>query len=289
MLKCIVSHVSPECLDRVLALPGRLGRSWKWVKFLSHCQDLNVQGLPTYTKTRWYSLYKVLHHTLILWPHIQEFLQDKEGGPLSEEILPKLERFKDVVATFRNATACLESDKFGTLSRVYDWLSLIKMSCTRDPEWSALSNGWTEAYTKHQVRYLGGEEPGPPLGASVGDQLLSERLTFACLLNPSANYPFLLSQDKLVYFVARLRVEFERVRSSGAALGPHGDVSSQEPGSSGGAEREARPPISGMTLTDLRSVGPLATTDELDQYLNLDKGGLRALGDLSGPKFSSDV
>jgi hypothetical protein len=162
---------------------------------------------------------------------------------------------------------------------MYDCLSLIEMVCTFDPEWRALSKGWEQAYTKHQVKYLGGEEPGlAPLGISVGDQLLSGGVNLAFFLNLSAVSPSVLSHEPFVWAVARLRSEFERVRGLREARGEDGEGSSQEPGPSGGPDREARPQMSGLTLTDLRSDGPLGAAEELDLCLTLDKGRLRALG-----------
>jgi hypothetical protein len=184
MLGAMVGVLQDDFLGSVLQMAGRLSRTWRWSKILAHYEGYTVASIPTYSPTRWYSLAKLLAHTLKLREPIEEFF----GGscPLVSS-WDKVMTFERVVSTFANATAYLESEEFGTFSRVYEWLYLIKKSALAAAvDWQAMTIAWAaaEEYIKENVGPNEGEESdrGRFLGSGV---FLNNRVLVATFLNPA--------------------------------------------------------------------------------------------------------
>jgi hypothetical protein len=101
-------------------------------------------------------------------------------------MLQKLKDLREILGTFGNATASLESDEFGTISWIYDWPSLLQETCRPiGDRWEVMAKGWSDACT-HWRGYLGKNEGqardiGWPLPEGVG---LTDRVVAAALLNP---------------------------------------------------------------------------------------------------------
>jgi hypothetical protein len=80
MLSDIVTSVKPEGLDWLIALAGRLPRSWHWQKIVTRADQYQIDSVGIYTPTRWYSLTKVVQHSLQLREAIEEFVATEPMG-----------------------------------------------------------------------------------------------------------------------------------------------------------------------------------------------------------------
>jgi hypothetical protein len=75
---------------------------------------------------------KLLQHSLALKGEIEAFAAGLDHPmPIPEGTWDRLTALFQVFSTFNNATAPLEAQSFGTISRVYDWLCVIRRCCER--------------------------------------------------------------------------------------------------------------------------------------------------------------
>ena len=129
LMHSFVQSIS-DLLEPLFIIQRTLGSSTVFHNYLIQ-QNTTVTSLPSYTQTRWYSLYKLLKNVLILQPHIQAFLAshryDSIGVP-ENEFFNQLSKLITVFGTAKNVMMHLESDSFGTLSMVIDAFRLIKHS-----------------------------------------------------------------------------------------------------------------------------------------------------------------
>jgi hypothetical protein len=198
MLSKIVESVRPECLDELFQFTAAASHSIHWRKLVNNATKYNVSALPTYSVTRWYSLWKLLKNVQIMKDEINLWLTEERRQPISELTWGRLAELFTVVSTFKNATEEIERDSFGTCSYVYDGLTLVRLVCERS-EWLLLSVGWHRAYTEYRVRYLG-DGTEPVLITSNHLQfgpVLRDRLLLATLLNPAVNVKKSLSDWEL--------------------------------------------------------------------------------------------
>lgn len=120
-------------LSYLFKLQRSLGSSCLFHNFVVQDSTIRVSSLPSYTYTRWYSMFKLLRNTLILKDKIVEFIPlYNEKHPQNIIELPEDSFFEqlamliNVIATARNAMMTLESDEFGTISKVIDCFAMLK-------------------------------------------------------------------------------------------------------------------------------------------------------------------
>jgi hypothetical protein len=275
LLGKIVEAVKPDGLEDLLGVVGRLSRGARWRKLLVKHGEYMSSSIPSFTPTRWYSLAKLVVRSLRLWEPLQEFLvKCLKRDPFDEAMRDRMEDLSQILGTFANATASLESDEFGTLSLVYDWLFLIKQICLPIARrWPAVALGLSEA-NEHWLQYLGdneGEERGQGMVLAEG-VTLTDRVVVASFLNPASAYERSLSpgnqRQALVLVQQALRAMQVPVPGSGPV----------------GAGREAsavpgRRASTGLTLEDLQiksEDGSVRT--ELDRFIAMDRTGLVGQG-----------
>lgn len=116
---------------------------------------MKVSSLPSYTYTRWYSMYKLLRNTLILKEQIKDFIPEHNrrhsANPIElpgDDFFHELEMLINVIATARNAMMTLESDKFGTISKVIDCFTMLKTTVDSldDAIWEDEKSVFYESY-----------------------------------------------------------------------------------------------------------------------------------------------
>jgi hypothetical protein len=105
-------------------------------------------------------------------------------------MLHKLRDLAEILETFANATASVESDDFGTTSQTYDWLfSIQEKSCPIAKKAAAIGRGLSEA-SVHWRQYIG-ENEGPERGHGMvlfEGVTLTDRVVVAAFLNPGSAY-----------------------------------------------------------------------------------------------------
>jgi hypothetical protein len=278
MLGAMVEALVPDFLGSVLQMAGKLSRTWRWAKIMSHYEGYTVASIPTYSPTRWYSLAKLVHYTLKLRTPIEEFLG--KDCPLTGS-WEKVAAFERIVGTFANATACLESEEFGTLSRVYDWLFLIrKISVEVALEWPVMREAWlaAERYIHDNLGRPDGDQsvPGRPLGKG---HFLNSRLLVATLLNPATVPSVVLSTANFRSAYALLNSAYE----SKLLEAPFGERFRIGPGgrTRGSGSPTRRASDSGLTLADLDvdSRMEIEPGNEVERYMALNRVEVRLEGE----------
>lgn len=120
-------------LSYLFKLQRTLGSSCLFHNYVMQDTSIRVSSLPSYTYTRWYSMFKLLRNTLILQDKITGYIPIyNEKHPQNIIELPNDDYFEqlamliNVIATARNAMMTMESDEFGTISKVIDCFAMLK-------------------------------------------------------------------------------------------------------------------------------------------------------------------
>jgi hypothetical protein len=275
MLGKIVECVRAEGLDELLNVVGRISRGSQWRKLLARHGEFTSTFIPSFCPTRWYSLSRLVAKSLEMWEPLREFaVRLGKGDAFDDRMLGRLGDLAEIVGTFANATASLESDEFGTLSRVYDWIFLIQEKCRVIGDgWEAVRKGWSAACF-HWRQYLGDDEATPRIvSLTLSEEVtLRDKVVAASFLNPGCSYERSLSlpnQCQARDVVARALAHMQA-----------GDLSA--PGSAGSDPTAAEPrrPRPGFSLKDLQlksAEGPVRS--ELDRFMALDRSEFVWQGD----------
>jgi hypothetical protein len=236
MLAKTVEFLRPVSLDCLFRLAAGLSRSWAWVKLTKHYDGVDVASFPTFCATRWYSLTRLVGHALRMKDDIQEFLAREKREVIEEERFREWDVLLAVLQTFANATASIESERFGTISRVYDWLSLIETQLIAAAvEWPLLA-GAIEPSMSYRDKYLGPNgvndpsTPGLILSQGAG-VCLNDRVLVATLLNPGSAYTRSMSPGNQTRACALLRSGVEGLASEITTLEMAANSQEPEPGS----------------------------------------------------------
>jgi hypothetical protein len=162
MLLAILAEMKPwtqpieDCVQPVSAStlwPKQVQK--KVNKLVKHHRYVTI---PTFTKTRWYSMGRLLENALHLRVQLTEFLLDlhkRKNSPLAQKLTDEVWQvalaIQTICATVEGAICLIEGDSFGTLSHVLEGLALFKESVVRivpldlDPEHRAVLPEWKKA------------------------------------------------------------------------------------------------------------------------------------------------
>jgi hypothetical protein len=145
MLSDVIKIVN---IDELLAFVGSVSHSHKFSAYLRQSQA-KYRTIPTYTKTRWFSLWKTVRNCVSNREHIDAFIvQESKSGKSMVEIerdtWENAEKLMRVLGTFKNACLLLESDKFGSISHVFEAFRLVRQSLIGSDD-VQLQQAWKEA------------------------------------------------------------------------------------------------------------------------------------------------
>lgn len=142
-------------LSYLFKLQRSLGISCLFHNYVTQEPNIRVSSLPCYTYTRWYSMFKLLRNTLILKDKIVEFIplyNEKHPQNIIElpddDFFEQLAMLINVIATARNAMMTLESDEFGTISKVINCFAKLKstIDSLNDDIWGEEKNVFYNFY-----------------------------------------------------------------------------------------------------------------------------------------------
>jgi hypothetical protein len=217
IIECMKPYMQP-----LLKILGPINMSSKWVKLTS---GKRFQRIPTYTRIRWYSMWKLVRNALELKPQVQAFIEQTSKkwqadrlANVSEEPWEVMELLSGLLETFRNVTASLESNEFGTLAHVLEGHRLIEKSITEIEAFvrserprlavhcRALVQKWTETRHNHWIPHMEallnrrGSAMSDPAGSIFSIQAIASTpiyiiLIIAVLLNPSVSLRVLTTQE----------------------------------------------------------------------------------------------
>jgi hypothetical protein len=276
MLGKIVEAVRPEGLDDLLRLVGTMNRGAQWRKLVASHGEFTSTAIPTFSPTRWYSLSKLVARAVMMWTDLEAYARlVAKSSAFDEVMLQKMKDLQEILATFGNATASLESDEFGTLSRVYDWLWLLGETCRPIAlKWPAVADGWSQAcsYWHGLLGTNQGMARDTGLTLSIGVSL-TDRVAAAAFLNPGCAYDRALSEGNQQLGFQVVRQSFDLLESVVDPSTP-GDPISDLAGPDGSMVP------AGLTLSDLHVRSPdRVVRSELDRYKVIDRTQFLEQGD----------
>jgi hypothetical protein len=182
-----VTNSLKASVQPILTIVGPISISTRWPKLVKNVQ---YTSLPSYTPTRWYSLWKLVRNAVTLCEEIQHFLesdQNRKWAPIPDDAWRTAETLGPVLTTFRNAMLLLERDNFGSRAHGLEALQMIDLAIMRQghscPEiiaaWNAAKQHWTKYISgSHKTLLLMCVLPNP--GVLVKNFLPAGGYSLAC-------------------------------------------------------------------------------------------------------------
>jgi hypothetical protein len=142
-------------IQPILSAIGPISASTKWPKLV---RNAHYATLPTYSPTRWYSMWKLIRNALALRNEIDAFLASLPADASHEGAIPEAawasaDALLPVLETFKNASQILESDTFGSRSHIFEAYQMLEMVIEQQqPLYAPLEQGWRKAklhWNKH--------------------------------------------------------------------------------------------------------------------------------------------
>jgi hypothetical protein len=244
MLKDVIDAYLPQ-IQLFITFAGTVANSTRFAKVLHHA---HYSLLPTFTPTRWFSMYKLMRNCVADREQIEKYLdQERTAGRtdlrFGADCWRAAEILTSVLATFRNVCLMLEGDNFGSVSRVYQGFLLVQKACL-DVDHRTMKDAWGKA-ARHWHKFL-----------EKGKRIIG----MATLLNPSVRLDVLPSTS-VTDAKDALREEI-RLRNAGPRS------LSQSPQR---LEPSPVPMKQGLTLSDLIADDDEKHMDEVDRFLLVDR------------------
>jgi hypothetical protein len=229
----ILQRVIPV-LQPILDLVRLTSASSRWAKFV---ENGKYATLPTYSSTRWFSMYRLIHNALELKDEIMDFIDEqmslgnRNAKQVPEETWHAAEVLNPILETFHYCGELMEKDKFGTLGHVIEVELLMRKAIASrfrslmesgnchlredqipeelpedirlGPLMEGIKNGWIAGRKKWAERLTGG---------------VREIVLINVMLNPSID-PSILSREDSVTAEKVLRAKFDSNKRSDEPVG----------------------------------------------------------------------
>jgi hypothetical protein len=218
MLNDVLKKITPV-LEPILDLVRLTACSKQWASFV---KEGKYATLPTYTPTRWYSMYRLIKNALKLKGSVTKFLaklneerEDRNVRLIPETVWSSAEKFKPVLETFKYWVGLSESNRLGTLAHVLEAVKMIRMSVlnlyntsgvipdaipenfTFGPFLQGVKQGWQEAEKRFEER---------------NDPQTKDMLLLAVMLNPAVVPSTVLSREDHERAEIIMRSRYESIR-----------------------------------------------------------------------------
>jgi hypothetical protein len=207
MLQDLIDVVRSD-LQPIIDCVKPISCSTKWPKLEKDCA---CSTLPTFTPTRWFSMWRFLHNAIELRHDIMTFLHDSHQRNL-EEIYDNLNHdetwevatvMRDLCETFKLAVEGIEGDAYGSLGHVWESFRMIEKAVLSAAHTiPSLTDKWRETKAAHWTSKL--TEP------------MREQLRMATILNVGVFAYEALGRDEYKKAEARLTTLYRNVRPESA-------------------------------------------------------------------------
>ena len=125
LLQTIVESAYPT-IEQMFVHQKTLGHSTVFHNYLIE-HEAPVTTLPSYTPTRWFSIFELMDHYVKLKTFIADFLA-ASNEDFDPDVFDAVADLLNVVATAKRAILDLESESFGTISMVIPYFKLLNKS-----------------------------------------------------------------------------------------------------------------------------------------------------------------
>jgi hypothetical protein len=260
MLADILKEIN---IDELLEFLASFSKSTRFTGFLQS-NKATYTTIPTYSPTRWFSLFKTVRNSLADRVAIDSFiakerLNGKSVHPISQSTWDSVTKINSVLPSFRYTCKQLEGDAFGSLSHVWQAFAVLQNCCRND---SVLKAAFDIAERTHWTKFV--------------TTKVRTIVAIACILNPSVGLRLIPGHD-FNLAKAKLCEEITAMRSSTPTIETPRKKDSQE-----------SQPV--MTFSDVED-NEEGETGELELFLALNRKAiaysLRTLVD--GPSTSFDL
>jgi hypothetical protein len=236
-------------ISPLLAFVGSVANSDRFTNFLID-SNAKYSSIPSYSETRWFSLWKTIRNCLEDRYAIEAFINQEKKHHRQTVVIPQgvwetAEKLKGVLQTFKNACCLLESDKFGSISHAFQGLKLVQECLTNNGNkddrfeavWKKCLTHWNKFVTS-EVRVI---------------------VAIAMILNPSVSLK-LLTDKEIEAAVTKMGVEI-----AGVNIATTAKITKK---------KEMREDDAGLTLSDIEEEGS-ENTGEINQLLSMDRTAVR--------------
>jgi hypothetical protein len=248
MLTDVISVIN---IDPLVKFAGSTTNSSRFTAYLKKL-GAKYCSIPTYSPTRWFSLWKTVRNCLEDRIAIDSFIAGEKRHNRPVVFIPPdawdaAEKLQGVLQTFKNACCLLETDHFGSISHIFQAFRLVQESLigndVRDPR---LKVAWDKALKTHWEKFVTREV-----------RLI---VAVAAILNPSVSLTLLSEED---INDAKMRLVEEIGNSN-----PPGNMDKAK-------RKEERDSQTGLTLSDIEDDLDDHAPGEIDLILKLDRSTIR--------------
>lgn len=177
-INTFVTHFIEALRDAIFAPifseQATLSKSTVFTQFCENMPDMSLSSIPSYTQTRWYSIYELLDHLKKMKTTIYKFYRRKRdnNGQLTLEELPDSEwipikrdlddrifnhvhSLKPFFFSIKKAYKQLESDKFGTISCIIPQYQKVLKQLDKLPQLYVIGvTAFKAAYQEYWNKYF---------------------------------------------------------------------------------------------------------------------------------------
>ena len=147
-------------IDPILSLQRNLSMSTGFTSFCS-ASNSSITRIPSFTQTRWYSMYDMLYAICELKPIIIAYLSMNHKNPVDNSVWTVTAELKATFSSFKEAIAGLESNNYGTKSIVIMAFSMVSQQVNRltGEAWLPAVNAFHDSMVRHWQQYYDVNRP----------------------------------------------------------------------------------------------------------------------------------
>ena len=191
LLNRLLEYADPQ-LKLMFTIQKKIGNSHAFHNFLKSA-NASYSSIPTFSKTRWFSIYHTMRNFIELKDLITEFILSEnikfdDENPFTPEIFETVTEFIEVIATARTCIKELESDSFGTISMVLPAIRLFQKSIDDLPSsrWEETKTQFYEDFSQYSHSFFEGEKLKNLVIATRLNPIFTNELTKDEILNADA-------------------------------------------------------------------------------------------------------
>lgn len=140
-------------INQFKAIQSRLGSSTKFTAYCRSMDNLKVHTIPTYVKSRWYSLFNMIKAIVTLKVHIINFYNKELREPINEEIFINAEYLLSPFRELKFTTKMLESEDFGVIGLLFAGFEAVRQAFSSICRFREAKEKFKEAYALHMDKY----------------------------------------------------------------------------------------------------------------------------------------
>lgn len=164
IVDAFVTKIEPQ-INQFKAIQSRLGSSTKFTAYCRSIDNLKIHTIPTYVKSRWYSLFNMIKAIVMLKVHIINFYNTEFRESINAEIFNNARSLLSPFRELKFTTKMLESEEFGVIGVLFAGFAAVKAAFTSTYTFHEAEEKFKEAYDLYMNKYM--KEWSPILEAAT--------------------------------------------------------------------------------------------------------------------------